>query len=289
MNRAITGVAQVLFGRLARRGIQQYPELALQFLKGRILIHPEAYLALVYFWVAVAIILGSIVGLTFAGLFSQALGARGALTLLIGPLLGILVYLFMMMYPEMRIQTRQKQIDANLPYALNFLSAMTSAGVIPSVAFGALANQEVYGEVAEEARWIHRDVTMLGKDIVAALMDASRRSASRQFTEFLQGAVSTVNSGGDLHAYLMQKAAVASERQRRSEKSLIESIGVVAESYVVVAVAAPLFLIVIVSVLSLVSSRLVNPLDTLYIIILVFLPFIHLMFATLTKGMKPES
>ncbi len=203
--------------------------------------------------------------------------------------MGIMVYLYMMMYPEMQIQNRQRKIDANMPYALNFLSAMTSAGVIPSVAFGALARQEIYGEVAEEARWIHRDVTMLGKDIVAAMMDASRRSASRQFTEFLQGAVSTVNSGGDLHAYLMQKAALASERQRRNEKSFIENLGVVAESYVVVAVAGPLFLIVIVSVLSLVSSRLVDPLQTLYIIILLLLPVIHFMFANLTKSMKPEA
>lgn len=63
--------------------------------------------------------------------------------------------------------------------------------------------------------------------------------------------------------------------------------GVMAESYVVVAAAAPLFLIVILSVMTLLSGG-SNPTFLLNILILLCMPVIHAMFAYLLRSMRPD-
>jgi flagellar protein FlaJ len=286
---AVTRFAFRLFGPLAARTISKYPEMSQDFLKARILVHPVAYLSRTYLMVTIAGLVGFAAGLPIATVVGSLSPIRGfALAFVQGALGGILCYLYMMTYPHIRIKARATRIDANLPYALNFVSSLSSAGVIPHKVFGALAQQTEYDLVSDEARWIYRDVQLLGKDIVEALLEASRRSSSRQFSEFLQGTVSTILSGGNLHSYFLQRAAHASEVLRRQQRGYIESLGVLSESYLVTAVAGPLFLIVIVSVLTLVSSRVVDPLYALRIVIFLLLPASHIMFAGLMNKMRPQ-
>lgn len=278
-----------IFGPFAARTIKKYPEMSQDFLKARILVHPHAYLALTYMLVAVVGFLGFLAGMG-AGYFAGALPLMPAFGLAVvqGGLAGLLCYLYMMTYAQIRIQARAKRIDAILPYALNFVSSLASAGVIPHKLFGALAKQKDFDLVAEEARWIYRDVELLGIDVVEALMEASRRSASRQFSEFLQGTVATILGGGNLQYYFLQRAHQAGDNLRRTQRGYIESLGVLSESYLVTAVAGPLFLVVIVSVLTLLSSRSLDPLYALRIIIFLVMPASHFMFAAMINRMRPQ-
>lgn len=290
MTSVVTRFSYRLYGPLAARTISKYTEMSQDFLKARIPLHPHAYLALTYFVVTITVVLGLAAGILVASMLGELSPLRVAgLAIVQGGLAGLLCYLYMMMYPQLRIKARARRIDANLPYALNFISSLSSAGVIPSKVFGALADQKEYDVVADEARWIYRDVQLLGKDIVEALLEASRRSSSRQFSEFLQGTVSTILSGGNLHSYFLQRAGHSAEIQRRGQKSYIESLGVLSESYLVTAVAGPLFLIVIVSVLTLMSSRVLDPLYALRIVIFLLMPASHFMFAALMNKMRPEA
>ena len=68
----------------------------------------------------------------------------------------------------------------------------------------------------------------------------------------------------------------------------MESLGVLSESYLVTAVAGPLFLVVIVSVLTLLSSRSLDPLYALRIVIFLLMPASHFMFAALINRMRPQ-
>jgi hypothetical protein len=101
---------------------------------------------------------------------------------------------------------RKKKIDVNLAYAINFISAMASAGVTPTEIFKSLSKQRIYGEIRDEALWIFRDISILGKDIISAIKANINRTPSEKFKEFLQGAIVTVQSGGALKPYFMAKA-----------------------------------------------------------------------------------
>jgi archaeal flagellar protein FlaJ len=276
-----------LFGPLAQRHMPKYPDLGIRLAKARDPLVPVSYLANAYGRVASAVL----VGLGPLVLYLAAAGQPSPQVLLplaVLPLfLGVMVYSFEMLRPDLRIKARRRDLESNLPYALNFMAALSSAGVVPNEVFGALGQQDVYGEVAREAAWIHRDTRVFSKDLVSALQAAARRSPSQQFEEFLQGSLNTITSGGDLKKYFLAKSEQFTQENRRRSKGFLESMGVMAESYVVVAAAAPLFLIVILSVMSLLASG-SDPIFFLNLLILLVMPVIHGMFTGILRNMRPD-
>ena len=277
-------------GNIALRNQAKHPLLGIRLAQARNPLVPSVYLATVYGQTTVAIVLGTIplwISLIAAG-GPLALGVRWIVPLVGLPgLLGTATYAWGMLRPDLEARARRRDIESHLPYALNFMAALASAGVVPVEVIGALGSQKVYGEMAAEANLIYRDTKLFSKDLVSALQAAGRRSPSQQLEEFLQGAVSTITSGGDLKTYLLAKADQFAAENRREQKAFLESLGVMAESYVVVAAAAPLFLLVILSVMMLLSEGL-NPTFLLNIFVLIALPVIHAMFAYILRTMRPD-
>ncbi len=277
-------------GPLAVRNQAKHPLLGIRLAQARNPLVPSVYLATVYGQTTVAILVGLVplvVSLILAG-GPVALGVRWIVPLVGLPgLMGTAAYAWGMLRPDLEGRARRRDIESHLPYALNFMAALASAGVVPVEVIGALGSQKVYGEMAAEANLIYRDTKLFSKDLVSALQAAGRRSPSQQLEEFLQGAVSTITSGGDLKTYLLAKADQFAQENRREQKAFLESLGVMAESYVVVAAAAPLFLLVILSVMMLVSEGL-DPTFMLNLLVLVALPVIHSMFAFILRTMRPD-
>ena len=71
------------------------------------------------------------------------------------------------------------------------------------------------------------------------------------------------------------------------QKEFLETLGLLAESYVTVVVAAPLFLIIIFSVMALFGGP-ANTAIILYLIAFVMLPIANLGFAMAIRSMAPE-
>src|ERR1051325_6439443 len=90
---------------------------------------------------------------------------------------------------------------------------------------------------------IYKDLEVHGKDIVTSLRRAIERCPSVKFQEMLQGGITTITSGGDLTAYFRQKAARYQWENRVEQKTFIETMGLMAETYVTAAVAGPPFLL----------------------------------------------
>lgn len=274
------------FGPLAVRRMQHHPDLGTKLLKARRALMPEAYLSMAYGHAAIAFVAGWIPFLA-----AMALGiGDGRLFIALAMLpfvLAVTVYSVDFLRPDMEMGARRKDIEQNLPYALNFLAALASAGVVPMECFGRLGRQPVYGEVSREAQWIFRDARLFNMDILQALRVAARRTPSPQFEEFLQGCINTVTSGGDLKLYFLGKATQYAQDMRRKQKGFLESMGVMAESYVVVAAASPLFLIVILSVMTLLGGG-GNASFFLNMVVLLALPVLHGMFTWVLRSMKPE-
>lgn len=278
-----------LFGNVARRRMELHHGLGQKLLRAADPLVPVAYLAAVYLRVTIAVALG--IGMFLA--YLAATGADGDPRMLVGtlaaaPIFGMMTYSYFLLKPDLEAASRRRDLESHLPYALNFLAALAAAGVVPDQLFGALGKQPVYGQVAREASMIHRDTKLFSKDMVRALADAARRSPSKQFEEFLIGAVSTITSGGDLKTYFLAKAEHFTSENHRKQKAFLESMGVMAESYVVVAAAAPLFLIVILSVLMLLSSGGADPAFFLNLIILGALPIIHGAFTYILRTMRAD-
>ncbi|MCJ2531752.1 MAG: type II secretion system F family protein [Candidatus Thermoplasmatota archaeon] len=156
--------------------------------------------------------------------------------------------------PAGRAKRRARKIDRKLTGVMSFISAMASANVPVDVIFRELARQQIYGEIREEAEWITRDTELLGTDILTALRRGARRTPSAKFQEFLQGVVTTATSGGQMKPYFLMKAEQFEKEDKLEMKKRMESLGLLAESFVTVVVAFPLFLVVIMAIMALISK-----------------------------------
>ncbi len=204
---------------------------------------------------------------------------------LLPPLFGYVGYVAMVATPASNAKKRKKDIEMKLPYATNYVAAMASAGVLPAEIFRSLARQHIYGEAAKESAMIFKDMHVHGKDIITALRRAIDRTPSVKFMEMLQGAITTVTSGGDLTKYFKQKASRYQWENRVEQKAFIETMGLMAETYVTAAVAGPLFLLVMVAIMALMSGG--DP-SQLQMLTYLLLPVINIGFMFGLKSMIPE-
>lgn len=207
--------------------------------------------------------------------------------LLVPVLISVMTYMMLIQLPKSRGKTRKKKIDINLAYAINFISAMSSAGVTPTEIFKSLSKQEIYGTIKEEAEWIYRDISLLGFDVITAIKTNIERTPSQKFKEFLQGMVVTVTSGGSLKTYFMHKADQYLWENRNAQKQLLETLGIMAESYVTAAVAGILLLLIVIPLMMIISGQW-NAIF-LYVLILLVVPLIHIGFAVVIRIISQEA
>ena len=185
---------------------------------------------------------------------------------------------------------RGAMIEKYLPYAASYTAAMSAANATPSKIFRSLAmNKEIYGDVADDAAMVYRDVTLLGYDLITAMKMSVDRAASVWLTEFFQGMVGTLTAGGQLKLYFLNRAEHYMRENRTRLQMFLESIALLAESYIVVAVAMPLFLIVMLVIMFWVSGSGAQMSEgMLYGIVLGFVPMIHIAYAILVWTSSKE-
>ena len=285
---AIDRFAYNLFGARTRTREKDLAKLDEALRRAQMPVRSEAYLAKVWLFTAITAALSLVFGLFIIAFLVAFLGLPGVtwiFVIFLPPMFGFMGYVVLLSTPASAAKKRGKDINLRLPYATNYIAAMASAGVIPAEIFKSLAKQEIYGEVSKEAAMIYKDLEVHGKDIVTALRRAIDRCPSVKFQEMLQGAITTTSSGGDLTAYFRQKAARYQWENRVEQKTFIETMGLMAETYVTAAVAGPLFLIVMVAIIVLMGS---GQMTQLQLIIYLLLPVINLGFMFGLKSMIPE-
>lgn len=273
------------FGRTAESVVTEKMKDNLD--RAHITIRPGAYISCIWVNTILAAIVSTVVYLSLIIFLSPEIWLISVLTII--PVLSTsLVYFYLKTMPASKARMRAKKIDLHLPYALNFISAMSSAGITPTEIFKSLSKQSIYGEIREEALWIYRDVSLLGRDIISAIKANINRTPSEKLKEFLQGAVVTVQSGGTLKPYFMSKAEQYMRENRVVQKQLIESLGIMAEAYVTAAVAGVLLIIIIIPLLMIISSAGPEQLMFMYIFTFFIIPFIHIGFAVVLSSMSAK-
>jgi len=271
------------FGRIAENAVSDRMKDDLEC--AHIDIRAGAYLSVTWFNTILAALVSTIIYVSLVLFLGLDIWMSIAL-IFIPVIITVGCYFYFMSYPHMKAKARAKKIDLHLPYALNFIAAMSSAGITPTEIFKSLSKQRIYGEIREEALWIYRDVGLLGRDIISAIKANIHRTPSEKFKEFLQGAIVTVQSGGALKPYFMTKAEQYTRENRVAQKQLIESLGIMAEAYVTAAVAGVLLIVIILPLLMIISAASASELDFMYVFILIIIPLIHIGFAVVLSSMS---
>ena len=283
-------VSYKVLGGVVRKGFD-LPKLETDLRKARLGVRADAYMATTVSFTLLSLVFGIIVSaFVFFVMLPTVMPDYPRPLLVLFPvvpmLLAVGTYSTMLANPASRAKSRAKDIDMRIPYALNYISAMASAGVNIDQAFRSLGEQEkVYGECAREAQAIYRDMAYFGRDSVTAMKRAIDRSPSMKWQEFLQGAITTVTSGGNLQLYFGAKAERYMWENRQDQKQFVDLMGLMAETYVTAVVAGPLFLIVMMSIMGMLGGK--GP-GSLYLIVYMLLPIANFGFAFALNAMTPE-
>ncbi len=209
------------------------------------------------------------------------------LMLIVSCIVPLAIGLYYIGLPTSKAKSRGKKIDRYLPYATNFINTMSVAGTSPAEIFAALSRVELYGEIQKEAKKITTEIELMGVDTITALQHAIKISPSDKFKEFIQGILSTIQSGSELGPYFERCVEKYMENDLIDRKRNLESLAIMAESFVVTVIAFPLFLAIIISVMGLSSGEI--DMMFLYLIALLILPLAYFGFYFMMSSGMGES
>ena len=209
------------------------------------------------------------------------------LILIISSLVPVGTGLYYIGLPTSKAKTRGKNIDRYLPYATNFINTMSVAGISPAEIFEALSTIELYGEIQKEAKKITTEISMMGIDTVTALKNAIVISPSDKFKEFIQGILGVIQSGSELGPYFNRCVEKYMLNELIERKRNLESLAVLAESFVVTVIAFPLFLVIIISIMGMTSGGI--SFEFLFILAFMILPMAYFGFYVMMKSGMGET
>ncbi len=231
------------------------PVLEENLVKAHMRVRADEFLANVYATTLVVGIATAAVGVGLGGWLVLTGNFLFGAPLFLLPVLGVLgTFYGMQGTPASKAKDRGRKIDRKIGPAMSFVSAMSSADVNVDQIFKELGRQRIYGEVAEEAAWITRDTELLGVDILTAIRKGAQRTPSKKFQDFLQGVVTTATSGGLLKPYFLLKAEQFEREHKLEMQQRVETMGLLAETFVTVVVAFPLFLVIIIAIFAIIGG-----------------------------------
>lgn len=175
---------------------------------------------------------------------------------LIGALLAAAIaYMIALQWPAITKGMRASKINMTLHNAVAYMYAMRKGGAEMLVIFRSISEYaNIYGEIALEFRQIVRDADFFGLDVVSAIHQLHMTTPSNKLKDFLQDILSVIESGGDMSDFLETRVHLYQDEARYEQKNFLGFLAMVAESYVTLFVAGPLFLIIIMVVMGMMGG-----------------------------------
>ena len=301
--------SRVLFGWLGRLLTKDSVGLRNQLVKARIPLLPEDYVATSIMQVVTAFLVG--LGITLGLLLFlipeviETLPVAGGedgdtinvsktqeavIAVFLCIVIPLLIALVQWLTPALQESSRASNMDRQLPFAASYVSAMAAANATPTQTFKSLArNEDIYGEISVEAAWIFHSMEFMGIDLVTTLKEAVDRTPSERFAEFIQGIIGTVTSGGNLKLYFLNRSEYYAQQNRVHVKDVLQQMALFSEAYVVVAVALPIFAMIIAVITFWVSGAGMQlEEEHMYLLVFAGFPVIQIIFSGLFYSLSQE-
>ena len=296
---AMDQLAYRIFGNFFYKNKEKFQSLKVKIRHSHISIPVDQYLASAFMYSLIAGLIGAIIGAwlglkifgdpvsrlslflnsTSAGFAGGHLYPLGILTTLLLFLLSFLtIFGLAYIFPYFQADIRHACIDKSMLSSVTYMYALTKGGLLIYDVLRSLSRYTpIFGTCAEEVSYIVRDMDYLGKDFISALNSAKERTPSELFKDFIDGLV-LVSSSTAIVEYIKNKSEQYQDMVEMANRSFLKRLDVLAEIYVTVLVAGPLFIMTTLIVLQLVRSA---SAQILYILIYALIPLANLLFLVL--------
>ena len=168
------------------------------------------------------------------------------LTAIVAVTVGGCTYALFYSYPRIKADDRKREINRMLPHAVNFMYSLSKGNAnIIEIIRSLARHEETYGEISKEFQFVIRNMEFFGLDLRSALLELQETTPSDALKEFISGLLTTIDSGGDITLFLAEKSEQHREKARIEQKGFLETLSLLAETYVTVIVAMPLFMLIV--------------------------------------------
>ncbi|MEM5772003.1 MAG: type II secretion system F family protein [Candidatus Aenigmatarchaeota archaeon] len=202
----------------------------------------------------------------------------------------ILTFLIFFSYPYIKMSNNTAEIDSNLPFALIHMQTIAESGAPPIVIFKLLSNFKEYGYLSKEFQKISRNIEMFGMDNISAIRDVMLKTPSSNLKDILSGMITTIQSGGKLSQYISERAEQMLFEYKLSRRKYEETLTAYADIYTAILIAAPLMLVIVLTIIATIGGNVFGIPPSLLIIISVYgiVPSLNLIFLIFLLITQPK-
>jgi len=217
----------------------------------------EVYVSSMVFFSMIAGVCGIIMGIAawqFINIQPASVGF--VLPLITGLMLFGMTFGVLQIIPAFRVKNRAAKLSEEIPHFIGYMSTLATSGLTLEGIFKAIAKEETDEDIVKDARFIVRNIDILGMDLISAIKDLIHRTPVGPYSELLDGAIITVLTGGDLKEYFNATAKVQLEEKKMLLQKTTESLGSVAEIYTILLIVFPLLAVIMLSIMGIMSPSL---------------------------------
>lgn len=301
----------VLLGDKIKARQEKFYNLRIALRQARVPMSYEMYISNALFYSFISGIIGAIIGLLIAYIIVSVVGLPPAIThltftestawllkyrnisisifimIFLTALFGGITYGLFLLLPAFQAGERKQSIDKNLPYAVTFMYALSRGGMNVIEILRSLAKSEnTYEDTSREIDVVLRDMDYFGSDLKSALHNLCEITPSEKLKDLMYNLLTVIDSGGNIAVYFKDKSEQYLNSAKVEQKGFLETLGLIAESYVTAFVAGPLFIIIL-GVMMAVMSHGSNVM--IYAIIYAVIPIGSLMFVVMVSIITPGS
>lgn len=174
---------------------------------------------------------------------------------------GGLVYLYRWYRPRQIADKREAAIDESLPRTVAFMFALSRSGMTHKKLVEITGqNSDYFGETAEELVVSLRDMQFSNADFLNATRRLAQTTPSTEFANFAENLSDVLRTGRPMSEYFREEYEKYRDDRKTRQQQVLEELAALAEGYVALLVAGPLFLITILVIIGLLFGGTLDPL-----------------------------
>jgi flagellar protein FlaJ len=193
-------------------------------------------------------------------------------------------------YPNGEVKKRRRSIKANLPFAINHMTAIAGAGTPPVMMFKLIGESNEYGEISHEFSKIVDYIEVFGFDPMTSIKSVSSTTPSKELKELLTSLVSSIESGAEIKTFLRAKANEAMANYRLDLQKYNETLTIYSDVYMGILIAAPLFFVITLALVSILGTSIkgMNVNSIMIIGTYLVVPALNVLFIMFLQLTEPE-
>jgi flagellar protein FlaJ len=243
MNPFYERLSKETFGWLVEKNIESFEPLREHLRGARINLLLKTWVSMIFMTTAIAYVV-SLAAMIVIGMFVEIFFLLYLVAVVFIPVLAAsFTFLIFYVYPMQKAKSRANSIENNLPFAITHMSATASSGIPPEFMFSLIGGFEEYGEISKEAKMVVKNIKTFGSSSISAMKTVASQTPSKELREVLLGISSTIETGGNLPAYLKEMSDKALFDYRIKREKYLKTLSTYADIYTALLVAAPLFLL----------------------------------------------